>query len=206
MADQCCRVADDLEAVVQTAVMLAVDALLVLIADGEDFLGIAADLACTVNFKLHTEVPGRIPVENGFGAVTVIVNGVVSEHLTAAFAIGHIILVVQIKNAVKGQHCPAAFAGRIVSVKASLAKRMLRRSRVLLTPNPCAAVSADKSFLVQTGFAEQFIVHKNQFILWESCSAYSAHIIAVHAINPPFVVLDASFRHAGALRPLRYKT
>ena len=167
VADQCCRVADDLEAVVQTAVMLAVDALCVPIADSKNFLGIAADLARTVNFKLHAEIPGRIPIENGFGAITVIVNGTVSEHLTAAFAIGHIILVVQIKNAVKGQHSPTAFAGRIVSVKASLAKRMLRRSRVLLTPNPCAAVRADKSFLVQTGFAEQFIVHKCQFILRE---------------------------------------
>ena len=167
VAGQRRRVADDLKAVVQTAVMLAVDALRVLIADGEDFLGIAADLARTVNFKLHAEIPGRVSIENGFGTITVIVNGTVSEQVTTAFAIGHIILVVQIKNAVKGQYSPAAFAGRIVSVKASMAKRMLRRSRVLLTPNPCAAVRADEGFLVQTSFAEQFIVHKGQFILRE---------------------------------------
>lgn len=139
--------------VVTATIMLAVDALRVLIADGEDFLGIAADLARTVNFKLYAEIPGCIPIENGFGAVTVIVNGAVSEQVTAAFAIGGVFFIVQIKNAVKGQHCPAAFAGRIVSVKASLAKRMIRRPRILFDPNPCAAVRADKSFLVQTGFA-----------------------------------------------------
>ncbi len=150
--------ADDLEAVVQTAVMLAVDALRIPIADGEDFLSIAADLARTVNFKLYAEIPGCIPIENGFGAVTVIVNGAVSEQVTAAFAIGGVFFIVQIKNAVKGQHCPAAFAGRIAAVKASLAKRMLRRSHVLLTPNPCAAVSADKGFLVQTSFAKILVV------------------------------------------------
>ena len=81
------RMADDLKAVVQTAVVLAVDALCVPIADGEDFLSIAADLACTVNFEFDTKISGRGSVENRLGAVAVIVDGTAVQLIVAAFAV-----------------------------------------------------------------------------------------------------------------------
>ena len=83
--------ADDLKAVVQTAVVLAINTFCVLISDGKDFFGVAADFARTVNFEFDAKVSGRGSVENRLGAIAVIVDGATFELTIAAFAVGVII-------------------------------------------------------------------------------------------------------------------
>ena len=81
------RMADDLKAVVQTAVMLAVNSLCILVSDGKDFFGVAADFARTVNFEFNAKISGRGSIENRLRAVAVIVNSAAFELIVAAFAV-----------------------------------------------------------------------------------------------------------------------
>ena len=81
------RMADDLKAVVQTAVVLAVNSLCILVSDGKDFFGVAADFARAVNFEFDAKISGRGSIENRFGAVAVIVDGAAFELIVAAFAV-----------------------------------------------------------------------------------------------------------------------
>ena len=67
--------ADDLKAVVQTAVVLAVDTIKIPVSDGKDFFGAAAEFARTVNFEFNAKISGRGSVENRFGTVALIVDG-----------------------------------------------------------------------------------------------------------------------------------
>ena len=87
MAFQRGRMADDLKAVVQTAVMLAVNTFCVLISDGKDFFGVAADFARAVNFEFDAKISGWDSVENRLGAVAVIVDGTAVQLIVAAFAV-----------------------------------------------------------------------------------------------------------------------
>ena len=81
------RMADDLKAVVQTAVMLAINTFCVLVSDGKDFFGVAVNFACTVNFKFDAKISGWDSVENRLGAVAVIVDGTAVQLIVAAFAV-----------------------------------------------------------------------------------------------------------------------
>ena len=75
MAFQRGGMADDLKAVVQTAVMLAVNTIKISVSDGKDFFGVAADFARAVNFEFDAKISGWGSVENRLGAVAVIVDG-----------------------------------------------------------------------------------------------------------------------------------
>lgn len=79
--------ADDLKAVVQTAVVLAVDTIKIPVSDGKDFFDVAADFTRTINFKFDAKISGRGSIENRFGAVAVIVDGAAFELIVAAFAV-----------------------------------------------------------------------------------------------------------------------
>ena len=87
MAFQRGGMADDLKAVVQTAVMLAVNTIKIPVSDGKDFFGAAAEFARTVNFEFNAKVSGRGSVENRLGAVAVIVDGTAVQLIVAAFAV-----------------------------------------------------------------------------------------------------------------------
>ena len=67
--------ADDLKAVVQTAVVLAVNTIKIPVSDGKDFFGVAVNFARTVNFEFDAKISGRGSIENRFGAGAVIVDG-----------------------------------------------------------------------------------------------------------------------------------
>ena len=79
--------ADDLKAVVQTAVMLAVNTIKIPVSDGKDFFGAAADFARAVNFEFDAKISGWGSVENRLGAVAVIVDGTAVQLIVAAFAV-----------------------------------------------------------------------------------------------------------------------
>ena len=87
MAFQRGGMADDLKAVVQTAVVLAVNTIKIPVSDGKDFFGAAAEFARTVNFEFDAKVSGRGSIENRFGAVAVIVDGAAFQLIVAAFAV-----------------------------------------------------------------------------------------------------------------------
>ena len=56
MAVQRGRVADDLEALIQTAIMLAVHTRFVVIADGKNFVRVAVAFPRSVDFQLYAEI------------------------------------------------------------------------------------------------------------------------------------------------------
>ena len=79
MAVQRGRVADDLEALVQTAIMLAVHARLAVIADGKNFVRVAVVFPGSVDFQLHAEIARPHAVENRQRLVIIAVDTTPAE-------------------------------------------------------------------------------------------------------------------------------
>ncbi len=87
MAVQRGRVADDLEALVQTAIMLAVHARLAVIADGKNFVRVAVVFPGSVDFQLHAEIARSHAVENRQRLVIIAVDTTPPKLLVAALTI-----------------------------------------------------------------------------------------------------------------------
>lgn len=147
-----------LKAIVQGAVVFAVEPLLPFpVGDADQFPGVVVALSSLVDLQLHSEEPGAVPEENGSGFVAVVLDGVGLLHPGVA-ALAHGILLVLIVGGVAGRfqadEGAAAVAASIVVVIAPLAKRRLRRSGIVIAPDPLSAYRAHGSFLPEALRAE----------------------------------------------------
>ena len=76
-----CRMADDLKSIVQTASMLAVVKIMLLVFNGKNLLHVASGFATLIDFQLHAEVPWPVSIENRFRAVIVAVNDLIFHNM-----------------------------------------------------------------------------------------------------------------------------
>ena len=96
---RCRRVADNLKAVVQTPIMLAIEVLCITVSDGQNLLGIAGKLTALVDLQLHAEKLLSCSIEMQLGAIIIVVNDLILQDMIAAFTVG-IIAIVQIARLV----------------------------------------------------------------------------------------------------------
>ena len=155
MAVQRGRVADDLEALIQTAIMLAVHTWFGVIADGKNFVRVAVVFPSSVDFQLHAEIARSHAVENRQRLVIIAVDTALPKLLVAALTIRIIfIAVVQITGIVIQKQPPTALTGRVGAVIAPLAERVIVRPGIGIIPEPGPAVGTDNRFFVKAVFAE----------------------------------------------------
>ena len=115
--------ADNLKALIQRAVVLAIGPFLSVVDQPENLPGVAVVFAGTVNLQFHPEVPAALAEELRFRLVVIIVDfsgaGVVA---VAGVAPGFIVIVVIVVGIILKDDPTAVFAGGVVAVKAGLAQ------------------------------------------------------------------------------------
>ena len=87
-------VGHQLKAVIQGAVVFAVEPGLALVGDGKKAAGVVAVLAGLVDLQLHAEIEGPIPPETGGWAVVVVVDGLLTGNGQVAVRTVGLILVI----------------------------------------------------------------------------------------------------------------
>lgn len=118
-------VGDDLKAVVQGAVVLAIDALRTVVNQGHQGLGGADALAAFVDFQLHAEVAGTGAIEDGLGLVVIALDAAGDGIAVVACVTQWFILFLVsslIVGVRQGDQSAAMVAAGIVVVIAGLAK------------------------------------------------------------------------------------
>lgn len=156
-------VGDDLQAVFQGAVMLDIDALMVLVGGLAEPPGLAPRLPGLVDLQLHTQVPGAVPVEDGHGLVAVIVDAG-AYLVVAGIAVGVLLVVpVHVQGLVGPQEGPAAVAVGIVALVAVLAEGVVLAALVLVCPDSPPAVLAEDGALRQAVRAQVLAVELGPF-------------------------------------------
>ena len=117
------RVADDLKALIQGTVMLAVGPFLSVVDQPKNLTGVAVVLSGTVDLQLHPEVPAALTEELRFRLVVIVVDfpgtGVVT---VAGVAPGLIVIVVIVVGVILKNDPAAVFTGGVVAIKAGLAQ------------------------------------------------------------------------------------
>ena len=160
-----------LKAVVQAAIVLAVQMVCIPVGDAQERSGIVAALAGIVDFQLHAEIAGATAVENGVRLVVVIVDATLTAAGAAAIAEGLVIAFVPIVGIVLVDHPSALGAGQVVAVVAVLTKRRVAVTGVLVPPDTRPAVGADQGGGFQTGGTEQLAVEFDELFHRMGCSA-----------------------------------
>lgn len=154
-------VGDDLEAIIQGAVVLAVDALCTVVGQGHQGLGGANTLAAFVDFQLHAEVAGTGAIEDGLGLVVIALDAAGDGIAVVACVTQWFILFLVsslIVGICQGDQSAAMVAAGIVVVIAGLAKGDFRGSGIVIPPETAAAVGTADSFRIQAAWAEGLAV------------------------------------------------
>ena len=81
---------NDLEPVLQTAVMLAVDMFIGAVANTKDLSGGTVRFTTFIDFQLYAKVTGAVAIEDGLGLELVIVNVVTAAGFKAGVAVGRV--------------------------------------------------------------------------------------------------------------------
>ena len=150
-------VCDDLKAVVQTAIVLAVGKGVLPVGNVQQGRGVLTVLARTIDLQLHAKETGPGAVENGTRLEIVIVDGAVFDVGTAVAAV-RVIVVVGVPALIKGDEAAAAGAAGVVSIIAVGAKGRGRCVAVVPMPEACAAVGTDLCHAIQTVRAQQAVM------------------------------------------------
>lgn len=152
-------VGDDLKAVPERTIVLAVDVLVMGVGDVHDGIGVAVVLARPVDLQLYAQIAGRRAIENGGGFAVVILNA--SFLMVAVVAVGvFAVLIALIKVSVILVDDPAtAGAGGVVVVPAGFAERCVGVSGVIIPPDGLPAVGAGQGVGLGAGGAELLIVN-----------------------------------------------
>ena len=125
---------DDLKAVLQGAVMLAIDTLFAfLVGDFHDMVGVIIILSGSINLQLHAKEAGRFSVEDGLGLIVIVVDTCGPQSGKAFGAIG--IIAVLVTSAIPGilisDKGATAHTGRIGILPAAFAKGCVSGSGVV---------------------------------------------------------------------------
>ena len=159
-------VTDDLEALIQRAVVLAVGPFLSVVYQPENLPGVAVVFPGTVNLQFYSKVPAALAEELRFRLVVIVVDfpgaGVVAM---ASVAPGLIVIVIIVVGIILKDDPAAVFAGGVVAVKAGLAQVGIFVSSVAVGPDALTAPLAAGGFCVQAGTAQQGTVKLRQGFL-----------------------------------------
>ena len=116
-------VADNLEALVQGAVVLAVGPFLFVVNQLENLTGVAVVFSGTIDFQFHPKVPAALTEELRFRLIVIVVDfpgaGVVA---VAGVAPGLIVIVIIVVGVILKDDAAAVFTGGVIAVKAGLAQ------------------------------------------------------------------------------------
>ena len=157
------RMADNLKALIQGTVVLAVGPFLSVVHQLENLPGIAVVFAGTVNLQLYPKVPAALTEELRFRLIVIVVYlsgaGVVT---VAGVAPGLIVIIVIVVGIILKDDPAAVFAGGVVAVKAALAQVGVFVSGVAVGPDALTAPLAAGGFRVQAGTAQQLAVKLRQ--------------------------------------------
>lgn len=132
----------DLKALVQAAVMLAVDPFPATVADGKELPGAVWVLSGIVNLQLHAKIPGTISIKDRSGLIAVAMDFGVQQLVPAVRTVGIVIIVAEIAGAVIVQQFAAASAAGIVLIITSRAERHIAAAFVVILPDAISAVCA----------------------------------------------------------------
>lgn len=153
--------ADDLEALVQGAVMLAVGPFLSVVDQLENLTGVAVVFSGTVNLQFYSKVPVALTEELRFRLVVIVVDfpgaGVVAM---ASVAPGFIVIIVV--GIILKDDPAAVFTGGVVAIKAGLAQVGIFVAGVAVGPDALTAPLAAGGFRVQAGTAQQRTIKLRQ--------------------------------------------
>ena len=125
--------------------------LLVLIGDSEKFIGIIAVFACSVNFKLNTEISVRIAIENRLGLVSVIMDASVFVNFVVVTITAIIIAVKVISIIFMNKSVTAGAAGIVVVVAVAASSCVFVAVAVVSPDNRAAAVTGSGVVFVAVG-------------------------------------------------------
>ena len=179
-------VCDDLKAVVQTAVVLAVSKGVLPISNVQQGRGILTVLARAINLQLHTKEAGPGAIEDGTGLEIVIMDGTVLDVGAAVAAIG-IVIVVRIPAAIKGNKAAAAGAAGVIAVTAVGADRVsVVVGQAFTLPEPGAAVDADLGHFLQTVRAKQAVMELDQVVSGTAAAGAGANRCGHSEIPPKY--------------------
>ena len=157
-------VRDDLKAVVQTAIVLAIGKGVLSVDDVQQRQGVLVVLTGTVDLQLHAEKAGPGAVEDGTGFEIVVMNGTVLDVGAAVAAIG-IIVVVRIPAAIKGNKAAASGTAGVIAVAAVRTDRVSAVvGQAFTIPEAGAAADADICHAIQTVRAQQTVMELDQVV------------------------------------------
>ena len=157
-------VCDELKAVVQTAIVLAIGKGVLPVGDVQQCQGILVVLTSAVDLQLDTEEAGPGAIEDGTGLEIVIMDSAVFNVGAAVTAIG-IVIVVRISSAIKGNKAAAAGAAGVIAVAAVGTDRVsVVVGQAFTLPEPGAAVDADLCHAIQTVRAQQAVTELDQVL------------------------------------------
>ena len=146
---------DDLKAIIQAAVMLAVDQLSTGVGNIQNPFGVAVGLATLVNLQLHAEITLARTIENRLRLEVVIIDSLCRQGVVTVIAIRVIPAVIGIPAVDQGTAMGTAF---VMVVIANLTEQDCVRSAVIGLIDPFAAAGTDCGSLVKADRAKQFIL------------------------------------------------
>lgn len=149
-------VSDNLHSVIQGAIMFDVDMGLIVITDLHQPIGSGIALTALVNFKLHAEVAGALPIEDGLWLVVIALNALAwTAGLVAGIAVALSVIVVQIiEFIIRDQSSAAAAVG--IAVPAGVAEGQVLFLVDLVGEKALAAIVTDRGQIGETVQAVQF--------------------------------------------------
>ena len=158
------RLRDDLEAIIQTAVMFAVGKGIFLIGNAQQSRSVAVILSCTVDLQLNAEIARAGSIEDGTGLEIVIMDRGVFDSVKTIAAIG-IVVVQRVPAVIVGDSLSTADAMGIVVPEAVIADGSgLIVAAAVPTPDAAAAVDADRGQILQTVRAQQTVMEFAQVV------------------------------------------
>ena len=185
-------VGDDLKAVVQGAVVLAVDPLRTVVDQGHQGLGGADALTAFVDLQLHAEVAGTGAIEDGLGLVVIALDAAGDSIAVVAGVTQWFILFLVsglIVGIRQGDQSAAMVAAGVVEVIAVLTEGCFRGSGIVVPPKTAAAVGTADGFRIQAAWAEGLAVEVDAVGFRDGLSAgFTEGAIGVHKQVAPFQI------------------
>lgn len=156
-------VADDLKALIQGAVMLAIGPFLSVVDQPKNLPGVAIVLSGTIDLQLHPKVSAALTEEFRFRLVVIVMDFPGASVVTVAgVAPGLIVIVIIVVGIILKDDPAAVFAGGVVAVKAGLAQMGILVAGAAVGPDALTAPLTAGGFRVQAGIAQLSTVKLRQ--------------------------------------------
>lgn len=179
---------DDLKAILQGAVMLAVDVLFFSVGNLHKLSGIGGAFPGLVDLKLHAEEAWPFTKEKGLWFIVVVLDGIepmgAAKTAEAVGAAGGLALPVLVVSVVHMEELSAIGAVGVVALIAALTKGRAVAAGVFASPDALAAMGAEGAFLLQTAGAKVLFV--------EAGASGNGHFLAADFAGKVFCGHDAT--------------